>query len=167
MRIRTENLSHERLLAVLDYNAKTGVFLWKQALSPRGLVGSVAGSVKPNGYRTIHIDGLPYLAHRLAWFYVNAAWPAKFLDHRDGQRDHNRYANLREAEFKLNNQNRRRANRNSKSGLLGAFPKGDKFEARIRTLTCTSKYLGTFNTAEEAHAAYVAAKRLIHEGCTL
>jgi hypothetical protein len=29
------------------------------------------------------------------------------------------------------------------------------------------KHLGTFDTAEEAYAAYVEAKRSLHPGCTI
>lgn len=30
-----------------------------------------------------------------------------------------------------------------------------------------TKYLGSYETADRAHAEYVAAKRQFHEGCTL
>lgn len=168
MKIRTDNLTHARLLAVLHYDPETGVFKWLQALSPRGLVGTQAGGVRPDGYRTITIDGKPYLAHRLAWFYVHGQWPSYLLDHRDGLRDDNRISELRDADWFVNNQNRHVAMGHSQTKLLGAFPvKGsDRFESRI-CLAGKSKYLGRFDTPEEAHQAYLAAKRIHHPGSTL
>lgn len=42
--------------------------------------------------------------------------------------------------------------------------------SRLRTGIGSSKkrtYLGLFDTAEEAHEAYLQAKRRMHEGCTI
>jgi hypothetical protein len=41
----------------------------------------------------------------------------------------------------------------NKSGFIGVVKKGNKFIAQ-----CNGKYLGIFDTAEEAHAAYLKAK---------
>lgn len=164
MQVRQTNASHARVREVLHYNTETGALTWLLRLSPRGLVGSIAGSVKPNGYRVIQLDGKPYLAHRIAWFWVHGVWPSKFLDHRDGDRDNNRIGNLREACYWVNNQNRTKANRNSRTGVIGVHPHGDKFEARIRTKTHTRMYLGRFDTIQEASEAYAAAKAKYHDG---
>lgn len=42
----------------------------------------------------------------------------------------------------------------------------DRFQAKIQ-IDGKRTYLGTFNTAIEAHQAYVAVKRRLHSGCTI
>ena len=44
---------------------------------------------------------------------------------------------------------------------------GKKITARIKHPTGKKLYLGSFPTPEAAHAAYLAAKRKLHAGCTL
>lgn len=51
--------------------------------------------------------------------------------------------------------------------LLGAFKSaGGRWRGQI-VLNGKSKHLGCFATEEEAHEAYLAAKRQIHIGCTI
>lgn len=108
------------------------------------------------------------MAHRLAWLYVHGRWPDGLIDHKNGDRADNRFDNLRDVAHRVNMQNLRKAFVSSKTGLLGASPlKDGRFGAFIKR-DGKSKNLGTFDTPELAHAAYVAAKRVIHhEGNTL
>jgi hypothetical protein len=130
----------------------------------------VAGSVNPCGYRQIKIDKHLYRAHRLAWLWMTGAWPIQEqVDHINGIRDDNRWANLRNVSRAANNQNQRRAqSRNLSAQLLGVSRKNAAggFQARIRH-EGKEKRLGTFRAAALAHEAYVAAKRKLHEGNTL
>lgn len=161
-----------RVREVLDYDPLTGVFKWKVRLSPRGLIGSVAGGPTPKGYVRITIDGLPYLAQRLAWFYEHGVWPPETADHKDGEKANNRIANLRPASSLVNLQNLQRARSNSTTGFLGVQKKVWRdgtvvYEARISHPGKHRQYLGRRATPEEAHALYVEAKRKYHVGNTL
>ena len=49
----------------------------------------------------------------------------------------------------------------SKSGYKGVSPRGNKFEARI-FFQGKAIRLGIFNTAEDAHAAYLEAAEQYH-----
>lgn len=92
-------VSLERLKEVLDYNASTGVFVWKVALSRRIRVGGVEGTVNHEprgGYCKICIDRRIYAAHRLAWFYTYGRWPDDELDHKNTDKVGNSINNLRE-----------------------------------------------------------------------
>jgi hypothetical protein len=82
-------LTHERLRALLDYDAATGVLTWRSARGPRK-AGAVAGSATPDDYVQVMVDGQNYKAHRLAWFWVHGAWPESELDHRAGKTADNR-----------------------------------------------------------------------------
>lgn len=160
-------LSHARLLAVLDYDPASGVFRWKMQLSPRGLVGAVTGVRRnPAGYCFVWIDGVSYLAHRLAWFYVTGAWPEHCIDHLNGLRHDNRFVNLRDVPQLWNRQNSSVAGRNNKVGLLGVTrtANGQRFIARITHAGRRNEYLGTFDTAEAAHTAFMQAKCRLHPG---
>jgi hypothetical protein len=59
---------------------------------------------------------------------------------------------------------------NNLSGYLGVsistYKGNTKYVASIK-FKDKQHYLGRFNTAIEAHEAYIKAKRLMHEGCTI
>ena len=84
----------------------------------------------------------------------------------NGDKVDNRWANLRDVPRRVNRQNCRAANRNSKTGFLGVTSVGSRYQASIGHKGKTKK-LGYFDTPEQAHAAYVAEKRAIHDGCTI
>jgi len=88
------------------------------------------------------------------------------MDHLDGNGLNNKFSNIREATDVVNAQNIRAAQKNNQLGVLGVYRKRDRFIARIY-FDGEQKIVGRFDTPEEAHAAYVAAKRRHHEGCTI
>ena len=66
-----------------------------------------------------------------------------------------------------NLQNRRHAPANSTTGYLGvSLGKKRRYRASIKA-NGRNVHLGYFKTAEEAHAAYLVAKRQMHQGCTI
>jgi hypothetical protein len=161
-------LTQSRLKELLHYCPETGVFTWNKTLGSRAQAGSSAG-FNSDGYRRICLDGREYKAHRLAWLYVTGDWPDQHIDHIDGQRSNNAFANLRDVPQSVNNQNFRLAKRSNKTGqLLGVSKKkrGQGFIARL-TVNRQEIHLGTYPTPEEAHQAYLAAKRELHVGCTI
>jgi hypothetical protein len=164
----SEIVSVTRLRELLDYDADTGRFVWRVKRTAQFPVGSVAGHVGAQGYRCITIDRRFYQAHRLVWLHVHGVWPVAQIDHRNGIRDDNRICNLREATNTFNCQNRRGPRKNGTSGFLGVswYKASCKWMASIR-VNGTQIHLGYFSTPEEAHAAYLSAKRLHHEGNTL
>jgi hypothetical protein len=54
----------------------------------------------------------------------------------------------------------------NKVGLLGVSAAGNRWRATI-VVNGKQKHLGCFATPEEAHTAYLAAKREWHRGCTV
>lgn len=166
-----DRLTAERLRQVLNYDPATGIFTWKE-LPPSTYivkVGDVAGG--PDGHRghvRIKVDGYLFYAHCLAWLWMTGAWPKDQVDHRNTIHGDNRWENLREGSPFLNAQNRRRPYANSKTGKLGVGYSRlhRKFRARIM-VDGDHRHLGYYCTADQAHAAYVAAKRELHPGGTI
>ena len=107
-----------------------------------------------------------YYIHRIAWLYVYGCWPNNHIDHINGNPDDNSIENLRDVSRKVNLQNMRKATKSSKTGILGVSESAGRFRASIR-IDGKAKYLGSFDDAKTAHAAYIDAKRKYHEGCTL
>lgn len=161
----TDFITYERLREVLTYDPSTGVFTWSARGFGRRKTG-FAGSVRRDGYLEIMIDNKRYNAHRLAWFMYTGAPPKGCIDHINRVKLDNRIVNLRDVSPELNNHNQKPTNRKSATGLLGAYPHGPGYQARIQA-GGVRVALGTFPTAEEAHAAYLEAKRRLHEGNTL
>lgn len=160
-----QDITAQRLRELVSYDEGTGEFTW---LVKRGNadLGSIAGYTNSNGYRVIRLDGVRYRAHRLAWFFAHGVWPSENVDHINGDRADNRIANLRDITQAENLQNQKRAHNRSKTGLLGAWPSGKRFHSCVRV---NGKYheLGRFDTAEQAHAAYLEAKSRLHKFQTL
>lgn len=156
-----DTLTVERLRKVLDYDPTTGVFRWR--VQPRNgvRIGAVAGRRHSGHYCQIGIDGSVYLAHRLAWLHVTGHWPTSPLDHRNGVITDNRLANLREDPHRQNPQNQHGPSRRSSSGYLGVHRNGRRWRGVIK-VNGRNRYLGYFDTPEQASVAYTAAKRKLH-----
>jgi hypothetical protein len=158
-------ITQSSLKEALDYDPNTGMFRWKVSAGSVK-AGDVAGTYM-DGYRHIQIDGRIYRAHRLAWLYVRGRWPEDGVDHKNGIRDDNRIDNLREATDVQNKQNTIKPRSHNTSGYLGvSMSKIHRPRARIR-VDGKVHNLGYFDDPAEAHQAYVAAKRRLHEFGTL
>ena len=123
-------LTQKYLKSILRYNRKTGIFKWRKRLRSNGALmrcsNQIAGNLHSKGYISININGKPYLAHRLAWFYVYGYFPEHQIDHLDQVKYHNWILNLREATRSCNLQNCK-ISKNNTSGITGVFwHKGSK-----------------------------------------
>lgn len=164
-------MNQEQIKAVLQYDALTGIFRWRfggRSRAGKKQPWAIAGTPHNQGYVQISINRTRYLAHRLAWMYVHGEWPKHCLDHINGVRSDNRIENLRDVTHQVNAQNQRAVGKRNTSGLMGVGWRKDrqKWRATI-TLNQKQKFLGVFDTAGQAHEAYLNAKRQFHEGNTL
>ena len=141
------------LQTLLEYDPASGMFTRKVRTSNRIKVGEQAGSLDKAGYLCIRVHGKTYKAHRLAWLYVHGNMPAGEVDHINGVKADNRIENLRDVTKSANQQNRR--------FVRGYSKDGNRWKAQIR-FGGRWKHLGCYETEQEAHAAYLAAKAEVH-----
>jgi hypothetical protein len=157
----------DELRRLLCYDPGTGLFKRLVSLGKSRRDGLV-GTSSPSGHWRINVRGRKYLAHRLAWYYVHGEWPAGDVDHINGQPADNRIANLRVVSAAENCQNQRGPNARSTTRLMGVSYDRERRKWRAGIWADgRTKYLGLHPTAEAAHAAYLAAKRSLHPGCTI
>jgi hypothetical protein len=159
-------ITQEELKQQLYYDPDTGVFTRLVSNSNTVKVGDIAGCYDGDGYLRIKVNNKRYGAHRLALLYMYGSFPKDQIDHINNIKDDNRITNLREANKSQNAQNKIKAHKNNKSGLLGVSKNGKGFKCTIK-INYKRKYLGTYRTKEEAHSAYLEAKRNMHEYCTI
>lgn len=160
-------MTADELRQILNYCPDTGVFTWRVRPSKSMREGTPAGCrEKRIGYCTIGYKGSVYKSHRLAWLYMTGEWPNGFIDHINGVKHDNRFANLRVVNETGNAQNIRKPNKRNKSGFMGVIFFQRKWRANI-THKGKTHWLGDFETPEEAHEAYITAKRKFHDACTL
>ncbi len=162
---KRDSITAARVRELFDYEPETGIFRWRATGRGRGRVaGGEAGHARHDGYVIIFVDTVICFAHRLAWLHVHGEWPPELIDHKDGDRSNNRISNLRPATKATNAHNIRKANKTNRIGLLGVSQHArGGFTASI-VVNMESRYLGYFKTKEDAHAAYISAKRELHAG---
>ena len=155
-------ITQARLKQYLSYDPETGIFIRKEPTKGTR-VGSVIGSKrskKDNDYIATSIDGEKCYLHRLAFLYMTGSFPKNNVDHINGDKTDNRFANLREATVSQNGMNRPKQS-NNKSGYKGVCWEAsrNKWKAQIK-----SRFIGYYDTAEEAFKSYTKeAERIFGE----
>ena len=138
-----------------------GVLYWKVPTAGQFRVGSRAGGKKPNpdGYFYIKFKGQNFLVHRIVMALRLGRWPG-YVDHRNGIRTDNSEGNLRETTFRGNMSNRVLPDRDLPRGVYRRHD-GKKYIAKIKKME-EQIHLGSFDTIEEAEAAYKTAALQVH-----
>lgn len=148
-------ITYERVKELFDYHPD-GYLVWK--VNPRNSIkiGKMAGSKCKLGYISIMIDKKHCKAHRAIWLFHYGKFPENLIDHINGIKDDNRIENLREANF-LQNSCNKSVGKNNKLGFKGVC--FDKHAGKYRsfiTVNRVQRAIGTFESPEDAHRAYVA-----------
>ena len=170
--------STEYLHQCFEYDATSGELRWRhrpedhfQSLQTfrtwnSRFAGRVVGYPTPKGYLQVTLDYQKTYVSRIVYKMHHGIDP-EWMDHIDRDRANNTLANLRSTTMQQNNQNM--LNPAGRTGYVGVhqFAKHwhqKLFYAVIRNRNGKKKYLGSFHTAEEAHAAYrEAANRIFGE----
>lgn len=163
---KAEDLSAKNVSEIFEYS--DGSLFWRRSLTGKNrIAGNKAGYRNRDGYIMVEVAGKAVAAHRVVWLMHTGRWPDGEIDHINGVRDDNRIENLRDVTHQANTENRRLPVRSSATGALGVtLTKDGRYRARIRSDGRLIS-LGVFGSAEDAHAAYVEAKRRLHAGNTL
>lgn len=158
--------SQETLRQLLDYDPETGVLRWK--VRPRSMFGcdrifnswnaryagaTVGVPSTTTGYIQLRMLGETHRAHRLIWRMMTGKI-ADEVDHIDGDRTNNRWANLRDVDRSTNQRNAKRRSDN-KSGVTGVHleTRSSKWCARI-----AGRVIGHFTDFNDAVAARKSAE---------
>ena len=142
---------HEVL--ILDSSSPSGL-RWKVAKGRRVKTGSVAGTLRGDGYWYIKIDKKLFLAHRIVYFMHHGVDPGENqVDHKNGDKSDNSINNLRLVDRSINMRNTRLRTNNS-LGLRGVRKMKDcrrtkPYESHIQ-LSPGKRMSKCFETLEEA-----------------
>ena len=168
--------SQERLRQLLDYDPDTGLLVWKArpledfdnswraasrtfAMWNKKYAGKEAFTcVHSSGYKTGNLEGISYRSHRLIWKLVTGEDP-ELIDHINGDRADNRFANLRSVD-PVENARNMGMNSTNTSGHTGVFYRKD-YGVWIAYIKVRGKSLnlGRFSEKADAVAARAAAEK--------
>ena len=140
------------------YEPSTG-YLFRKS-NPTKQVGTLNKKI---GYIVFRHENKLHYVHRVAWEMTHGLPPTKHIDHINRIKTDNRISNLRLADDLLNNRNRVRPNKNSSTGFIGVTkPKHTPKWAASITVNYKRVHIGYYDTAQQAHQAYIEAKKTYH-----
>lgn len=155
-------LTQEIVKSLLYYDPLTGLFIRKVRTSSTARVGGFAGCEDAYGYIQIGVGGELVKAHRLAWFYMTGEWPPEDIDHVNGDRRDNRWANLRLASRAENLMNTCIRSDNTSGHKGVGWAKREQLWRAYININGKTKSLGYFKELDEAIKARKDAERLYH-----
>lgn len=128
--------SRKELARLFAYDAATGALHWHND-------GSRADRSDGKAiYREVRFFGQSWLAHRVVWKMLTGQEP-DVVDHISGDKQDNRFGNLRSVSSALNSRNR--ALPEPTHGVHGVYPQGSRWKA-----TAGGRHLGLFSNKEDA-----------------
>lgn len=161
---RPLNETQEELKSLLDYNEITGELRWKVSFQ-RVQAGEVAGGIqRENGYLSVRINKVSYLAHRVVWKWWYGDDPAdNCIDHINTNKQDNRIENLRILSRSLNNLNSN-GHSDATSGVVGVSldSKTNLWEASIK-IHDKKRFIGYFEDFIEAVYHRYAAEQCLFD----
>lgn len=83
----------ETIKKVFDYNPATGDLLYAKSRRPADIVPGQSGYCRVSNYL---LGPGSFAVHRLAWKLMTGRDPVGVIDHINGERDDNRFSNLRD-----------------------------------------------------------------------
>lgn len=127
------DLTQKKIKDVFSYNPETGGLI-RQKVGNRkynSLLGMPVSSKHVKGYLIAGVCGKRHLVHRLIWMYMTGKWPEQ-IDHINGNKADNRWANLRDVNNIGNSRNSKVYSTNT-SGATGVYwdKKREVWEAKI------------------------------------
>lgn len=134
---------------LLTYDPATGVLAWKVSRK-KCRMGAPAGSLTHEGYVRVDLTGRTLQGHRIAWMLMTGEMPPARIDHINGDRADNRWANLRAATATQNATNSEKIAQAS-----GVWRRYGKIYSRLRHDGRVHS-AGPFATEAEATAWYRA-----------
>jgi len=144
----------------LKYDIETGE-IWGQNYNLRGRPWEVKSSCKNGEYLCMRIGSKTYKLHRVIFKFYNPEWDIEngsndnSIDHKNGKTTDNQITNLRNVTHQHNQHNQTKA----KGCCWDKREK--KWKAYIR-LNRKHIHLGYFDLEEDAHNAYLEAKKIYH-----
>ncbi len=166
-------ITADMVRTLLDYNPETGSFTWKERTPDLFIEGSHsaehqcrqwnsrfagknAGARDARGYLNLHIFCKSYRGHRLAWVIMTGEWPVDEIDHINGVKSDNRFANLREATSSENKANIG-VRRNNITRLKGVAIERRRHRRWVANIADSGRcrYIGSFDCPAAAHFAYL------------
>lgn len=176
-----KDLTQEELKKLIYYNPYNGIFTWRERdieyfqhckipemtwkqWNPQN-AGKEAGNVV-RGYRSIILLKEKYLAHRLAWFYMEGYWPEHHIDHIDQNPSNNKWDNLRHVSPSCNMKNVFMGVDNT-TGVRGVTHRTDRDVYQVYISTNRKHiYIGTYkNLTEAVKERYKAEQKYGHSEC--
>lgn len=162
-------ITQSYLKSILIYDQSSGVFTWRYRSDQRPqwnakMANQTAGAITSHGYIKIYIDGVGYYAHRLAVVWMTGSEPFAVVDHSDGNKANNSWANLRICSQQRNSVNRP-VDRRSSTGVTGVYydKKSGRWWTRI-VFEGKTINLGRYNSLEEATDVRRKAERQYYKG---
>lgn len=127
--------------------------------------GSPVGSLESKGggkrkHLLVNVGRKSLFYHRVAWFLHYDSWPKNTIDHIDRNPLNNRISNLRDADHRIQAQNRASA-----GAWTGIRLRSGGYNVRIENADGGRICAGTYPSLEVAQKVYAAIKAIIHPGC--
>ena len=154
-------LTKEQAEKFVAYDQDSGVLTWKYD-NKYHKIGDVAGHNNGSGYLSIRLNGRPYLVHRVAWLLMMGKFPDGQLDHKNLDKEDNRWSNLRGATPTLNQANTEKRSNNT-SGFKCVYWDNRYCKWRVRMWIGNHfRSMGSYISKHEAHAAYCEVAQRVY-----